>query len=171
MRGGQVPARVAWAVELLDVRPDAAVLEVGCGPGVAVRLLAERLVDGHVTAIDRSATALERAAARNADHVGSGRVVLRRLELAALEPDGPAFDAVLAVNVNLFWVRAADVELEVLRRRLDPAGALHLVYEAPDADRARHVERVVTDGLRAHGFSPSTRWADAPSLLGITATP
>ena len=57
-----VPARIAWAVELLDLRPDDRVLEFGCGPGVAAGLVADRLsVVGRIVAVDRSATAVARA--------------------------------------------------------------------------------------------------------------
>jgi trans-aconitate methyltransferase len=57
--------------------PDDQLLEIGCGPGVAVSLVCERLAGGRIVAVDRSPTAIERAARRNAEHVASGRAVLR----------------------------------------------------------------------------------------------
>ena len=38
-----VPERVAWGVALLDPRPTEHLLEVGCGSGHAIALLAARL--------------------------------------------------------------------------------------------------------------------------------
>ncbi len=42
------------ALELLNVQPDARVLDIGCGSGWASRLLAEKASAGHVTGIDIS---------------------------------------------------------------------------------------------------------------------
>src|SRR5688572_5882127 len=77
----QVPARMAWAVQLLELTPQDRVLEFGCGLGVAASLVADRLPGGQVTAIDRSTTALARAAARNAGHLASGRLALEQVSL------------------------------------------------------------------------------------------
>lgn len=71
----RVPDRISWAVELLDIAPDDQILEFGCGPGVAVRLVGDRLDTGCITAIDRSATAVQRTRDRNADHIAAGRAV------------------------------------------------------------------------------------------------
>jgi trans-aconitate methyltransferase len=160
---------VARAVELVDPAPADEILEVGCGPGVAVALLCERLTDGRVTGIDRSATAIARATVRNAPHVASGRAVLRVLPLAELEPVGPPFDAALAVNVNLFWVGPADTEIALLHERLRPGGTLWAVYESPGRDGARRVEPAVRSQLERHGFATATH-TEASGVLAISAT-
>jgi protein-L-isoaspartate O-methyltransferase len=56
-RRTRVPERITWAVEQLDLAPTHRVLEFGCGPGVAAALVAERVTEGSLLAIDRSATA------------------------------------------------------------------------------------------------------------------
>lgn len=43
-------------VDLLDLKPDDRVLEVGCGPGTAVALAAERIGPDRVAAVDPSPT-------------------------------------------------------------------------------------------------------------------
>jgi SAM-dependent methyltransferase len=113
--------------------PDDRLLEIGCGPGVAVALVCEHLAGGRITAIDRSPTAIRRAATRNAGHVAAGRAVLRAAALESLRPEdlpeGPGgFDKVFAMNVNLFWVRAPTRELDLVRALLKPGGALFLFY-------------------------------------------
>ncbi|HUG83628.1 MAG TPA: methyltransferase domain-containing protein, partial [Euzebya sp.] len=65
MSSSAVPDRIRWAVQLLDVSAEDRVLEIGCGAGVAVRLIADRLSHGgEITAIDRSATAIRRTRGR-----------------------------------------------------------------------------------------------------------
>src|ERR687897_131867 len=74
--------RFVWAVDTLALDPADRVLEVGCGHGVAVSLVCERLTSGRITAIDRSKKMIEMAARRNREHVAGGKAVLKT---AALE--------------------------------------------------------------------------------------
>src|SRR5215469_4030374 len=64
----------AWMIELLEVKSNETLLEVGFGPGVAIKRLSERA--GHVTGIDQSREMVAQAQARNANAIKSGRVEL-----------------------------------------------------------------------------------------------
>jgi SAM-dependent methyltransferase len=170
---GSVPERLSWAVERLDLAPGDRVLEIGCGPGVAVALVCERLTSGTVTAIDRSGTAVEAARRRNATAVAAGRAALRRAALEEADfPDG-AFDKIFAVNVNLFWVRSPAAELAALRRWLAPGGALSLCWEPPDTRRAEEIAGKVEAALAAAGFCTQVRTGatgGGGSLVCVRAT-
>ncbi|AVT38943.1 cyclopropane-fatty-acyl-phospholipid synthase family protein [Plantactinospora sp. BB1] len=171
VRAAAVPERLRWAVELLRVAPDDQILEIGCGNGVAVSLVCDRLVGGRITAIDRSVAAVRQAERRNVEHIAAGRAVVRlgALEefgapegIGALEEcgapvgsgvDGGRFDKIFAVNVNLFWTRSAAAELILLRRLLRPGGGLYLCYEPPEATRVAELVRRLPATLSAHGFA------------------
>jgi SAM-dependent methyltransferase len=169
-----VPERIRWAVETLDPGPDDRLLEIGCGPGVAVAAVCERLDGGQVVAIDRSATAIARAAKRNQDHLGAGRAVLLTAALEDVAPadvlqGGRRFDKVFAMNVNLFWVRSPARELAIVRDLLAPGGALYLFYgyggdgpvpRGPDA-----LDRHLADA----GFAVEHR--SGAATVGVVATP
>ena len=157
-----VPVRIAWAVDLLDLHPDHDVLEVGCGTGVALGLIAERLADGTGSAVglDRSSTAIARSTTRLAAAIDAGRVVLQQAALAQLVAPDDAFDRVLAVNVNVFWTSAADAECLRLRQVVRPGGRVVLAFDrpeqAPGSEGARDVGPDVAAKLEAHGFTSTT---------------
>jgi protein-L-isoaspartate O-methyltransferase len=163
------PARVTWVVELLDVQPGDEVLEIGGAPGVAVALVCERLDGGRITAIDRSATGVERIRQRNAEHVAAGRAMVEQVDLADFQGEADRFDKVFAVNVNVFWTIPADSECQALARVLRPGGALHLVYGGPTPDATRDVGPVVAANLARHGFTPKVLHHPTEPLLCITA--
>lgn len=169
-RAGRVPERISWAVGLVAPGPDDQVLEVGCGNGVAAALVAERLTTGHVTAIDRSLVAVERARSRNREHLESGRASFHHADLASLEhPDG-TLAKVFAVNVNLFWTTDATVECLVLARALAPGGRLWLVYEVP-GDKSRNVADTAAGTLRSHGWEADTIADTAGGLTAVLGRP
>ena len=168
-----VPERIRWAVQVLDPAPGDQLLEIGCGPGVAVAAICQRLRDGRVVAIDRSATAIARATRRNADCIASGRVVLRAVALEDLAADGlpeagPGFDKVFAMNVNLFWVRDPARELALIRALLRPGGTLSLFYGygTPGQGPAT-VPGALLGHLAAAGFTAEV--LTGPSVAGVVA--
>jgi SAM-dependent methyltransferase len=88
-------SQLRWAVDALDVAPGDRVLKVGCGHGVAVSLVCERLPD--VTAVDRSPKIIALAERRNREHAGKARFVTDAIEGA--EPGDEEYDKAFAVHV------------------------------------------------------------------------
>jgi ubiquinone/menaquinone biosynthesis C-methylase UbiE len=90
-------------IDLLDIHPDDQALEIGVGPGVGIRVLAERIATGHVRGIDPSSEILARATTRNAGAVQTGLVELRLGSAEGLPFVDDSFDKVLAVNSMQVW--------------------------------------------------------------------
>ena len=148
----KVSERLMWAVEVLDIDPGDRVLEVGCGHGVAVSLVCERLgPEGRITAIDRSQKMIAAARRRNRLHVASGRAVLEAVALEDVELVDQRFDKVFAFNVAPFWLAPKEA-LEVVREHLAPGGAVYVFWDA----RRQHgsaLGKRLSERLLRGGFS------------------
>jgi ubiquinone/menaquinone biosynthesis C-methylase UbiE len=149
-----VTERHEWVVEALSVQPADRLLEVGCGHGVAVSLVCERLGDGHITAIDRSRKMIEMATRRNREHVDSGRAAFHAAPFERADLGDERFDKVFASHVALFWREPAKA-LPVVRRLLAPTGALYLFNQTPGwtAQAAREFADRLGELLRGNEFS------------------
>lgn len=108
-----------WIAELLQVQEDDRVLDVGCGPGVSVSLIADQATSGLVVGVDPSVEMLDQAAMRSEAAVQMGRVALRRGEVSALPyPDG-SFTKACAIHSLYFWP-SLDGGLREVHRVLAP---------------------------------------------------
>jgi ubiquinone/menaquinone biosynthesis C-methylase UbiE len=134
---GKASERLAWAVEILDLAPDDRVLEVGCGHGVAVSLVCERLEGGRITAIDRSPKMIAAAEKRTRAHAGKVRLIASTIEDADLGDE--TFDKVFAVHVAALH-RPGQV-LDAVRGRLRPGGRLYLFTSSPTWNTTEAAER------------------------------
>jgi ubiquinone/menaquinone biosynthesis C-methylase UbiE len=120
--------RNRWAVQLLDVRPTDRVIELGCGPGVAIAALAGRATRGLVVGVDHSQVMIRQAGRRNIAAIRAGRVRLIHAPVENLSfGDGP-FDAALAVNTVGMWPDPT-ARLRELARLLRPGGRIALVSQ------------------------------------------
>ncbi len=142
-------ARLVWAVDGLDVRPGDRVLELGCGHGVALALIADRLgPDGLAVGVDRSATMTAAAARRTA---GRARLVTAPLHEADLGPE--RFSKVLAVHFPPLLRGDPARELTTVAAHLAPGGALHVVAQPLAAAAGPATAEAITGRLSAHGFA------------------
>ena len=120
--------RNAWAVSLLDVRPDDRVLEIGFGPGLAIRELGRLAPEGYVCGIDHSELMLRRAKRLNAEGLRRGTVDLRLASVEDLPAFDEPFDKILTVNAMVFW-REPVARLEELRRLLRSGGLIAVAHQ------------------------------------------
>ena len=151
---GKASERFVWAVDTLEVRPADRLLEVGCGHGVAVSLVCERLTTGTITAIDRSPKMIEMATRRNREDVDAGRAVLEAIALEDVDLGDQRFDKVFAFNVAPFWLQPATALGPVLEH-LGPDGAVYIFWDARHSapGRAPDLGNELADQLRKGGFS------------------
>ena len=122
--------RLRSVVEQLDIRPDERVLEIGCGHGVAATLVCERLEEGHLTAVDRSAKMIQAATRRNAAYVKAGRVDFLVASLEDLDLGDRRFDKIFAVRVGLFH-RDPERARRLVERWLAPGGEVFTFFDLP----------------------------------------
>ena len=146
--------RFVWAVETLALDPADRVLEVGCGHGVAVSLVCERLTNGQITAIDRSPKMIEMAVRRNREQIAAGRAMLRTAALETTDFGEERFDKVFAFNVAPFWLQPEDA-LGIVRRHLGPDGAVYLFWDARHTQpgRVRDLAEQLSEKFRLAKFS------------------
>jgi SAM-dependent methyltransferase len=151
---GKASERFIWAVDTLSVGPADRVLEVGCGQGVAVSLVCERLVTGTITAIDRSPRMIELARRRNREHVAAGRAALAPVALEQADLGKRRFDKVFAFNVAPFWLEP-EAAFGVVRKHLAADGTFYLFWDARHTKpgRARELAEQVAEKVSLGRFS------------------
>ena len=152
--------RNRWAVALLDVQPQDHILEIGFGPGLAIRELARRATGGFVLGIDHSEVMVRQAAARNRAAVEQGRVELRLGSALDLRDFSEVFDKALAVNNFGMWPEP-EARLKELRRALRPGGRVAIVSQprcpGASAETTKRVGVETTERLRDAGFTSIQR--------------
>lgn len=153
--GLQAAVEVPLLVRMLRLPTGGRLLEVGCGRGIALPVLAERLAPASVTGIDVDGEALEEAAHRAA--AAGLRVALHAADVRALPFDDASFDLVIDfgtcyhVSGNDDGRRAALVEIA---RVLRPGGLF--AHETRVAQRLAHPVR--SRGRRLP-------WDEVPELM------
>jgi ubiquinone/menaquinone biosynthesis C-methylase UbiE len=146
--------RFVWAVNALRIRSADRLLEVGCGHGVAVSLVCEKLTTGRITAIDRSPKMIAMASRRNREHLEAGRAVLEAVSLEEADFGDQRFEKVFAFNVAPFWLRP-QAAFGAVHRYLDRHGVVYLFWDSRHASpgRTRELSRQVCEKVRLGGFT------------------
>lgn len=147
-------ARARWAVALLDLQSTDDVLEVGCGPGYALGLIA-RASRGRIVGLDRSRLMIAMAARRLRRLHSDARTTLLCAEIADLPRFDVAFEKVLSIDT---WQQLDDAGrvLDILRERLAPGGRIAIVARPSartgGAGEVQSLAAEIAHALEAAGF-------------------
>jgi ubiquinone/menaquinone biosynthesis C-methylase UbiE len=143
------------AIDALGVARGDHVLDIGCGPGRSLAMLASLALEGRVVGADPSALMAELAVRRNSALVRARRVEIVIANAASLPFTDAAFDKTLCVHVLYFWNDLYCAFAEIARL-LKPGGKLALLF------------RTSTDAKAAHAFP--TEVYRFPSLTAVIAS-
>jgi ubiquinone/menaquinone biosynthesis C-methylase UbiE len=118
-----------WGLEHIAIQPDAVILDVGCGGGGAVKILAQAVPSGKVYGIDYSEDVLRTARWVNQRLIKNGRVEIKHGSVSSLPFADNTFDLATAFETTMFWPSLVN-DLREVRRVLKPSGTLLIANEA-----------------------------------------
>jgi ubiquinone/menaquinone biosynthesis C-methylase UbiE len=167
--------RSRWAVDLLDIQAGDRLLEVGCGPGVAIAAAATP--GATVVGVDRSAVMIGQARRRNRRAVRAGGVELHTGRVEDLPAFDEPFDKALAVNTVGHWNDPIG-GLTSLRRVLRSGGSIAVVTQPRGAGATAADSRAAADEtarlLGAAGFGEvhiEMLDLDPPAVCALATNP
>ena len=145
--------RNGWTVDLLDPRPGETLLEIGCGPGLALDLAAKRTPGAELVGLDHSDVMLSQAKHRLRRDAGLS-LVKGGTEALSRWPD--RFDGIYSVNVAQFF-EGIDATYDLICRTLKPGGRCVTTYQPrhrqPTAEDAYRMATRIKDAMERAGFA------------------
>lgn len=139
------PARIKWALELLDVQPNDSVLEIGCGSGIAAQRILEKLSGkGWYYGVDKSDAAVKATFKRIHDPERPDRAIIRKGAFDADNHEPLFFSRVLAVNCNVFWTDDGEA-IQGVRRLTGRDGVFVQIYEPPTPAQRTKIARILQE--------------------------
>ena len=148
-----------WMLELLSLRADDRLLEIGFGPGIAIKEAAQKITKGLIVGLDHSDVMLQQAKKRNSTAIADGRVELYLGSLENLPPYERPFNKICSANVVQFW-KDPVADFRKLRAMLTEGGVIVTTYmprhKNPTNAAARDKANEIVATLKKSGFTNIT---------------
>lgn len=138
-----------WGLSKVVIPEHANVLDIGCGGGRTLEVLASIAKLGKAVGIDYSEDAVAVARKRNQKRIVSGRVEVLHGSVSSMPFSDAAFDCVTAVETYYFWPDIA-ADLAEIRRVMRPDGQLVIIagmYLGSKFDK-RNMKLIRVGGMR-----------------------
>ncbi len=121
-------ALTRWGLEMAKLSSSDTILDIGCGGGRTISMLAEKAPDGKVFGIDHSPDCVTWSTEYNQALVKEGRVEVIHASVEKTPFIDNFFNLVMAVETIYFWPDILDNFKEVLRI-LKPGGSFLVINE------------------------------------------
>jgi SAM-dependent methyltransferase len=122
----------ARAVELLGISAGDRVIDIGCGPGAMLELIARQNPDAKIVGIDPSPAMIQVATGRNAQAIGSGQTRILQAKVEDVPGQVGQFDKALCAHVIYFW-NDLETRLDAIGSLLESRGKLSILYNPKGA--------------------------------------
>ncbi|MDH4200548.1 MAG: class I SAM-dependent methyltransferase [Spirochaetia bacterium] len=119
--------RNRWAVGLLELKPSDHVLEIGCGPGIALNEFSKMIASGKIIALDHSGLMINSVRKKFGSLEKSGilHTIAEKIEDVQLAPE--SLNAVFSSNAVQFWNNPVEV-FNKIYSALKPGGIVVTNY-------------------------------------------
>ena len=118
-----------WGLSFIDIKDNMSILDIGCGGGKAINIMASLSKAKKITGIDYSEDMVQFASNVNRNLINQGLVEITHGDVSSLSFSSDTFDLITAFETYYFWPSLIDNFKEV-RRVLKPGGIFLLVNEA-----------------------------------------
>lgn len=122
-----------WGFADIAIDADAKALDVGCGGGEAIKLLAQKKPEGKVYGIDHSPEMVKLSSRVNKRLLKNARVEIRQGTVSSLPFQDDFFEIITTFETIQFWHDLKHDLLEI-RRTLKPSGRFLIVNRYPDLE-------------------------------------
>lgn len=141
-----------WGTEHFSIESNSIILDIGCGGGAAVRLLAAKAPEGKVYGIDHSLGMVNLSRKVNERLIKDGRVKIDHGSVSRLPYSEDMFDLITAFETIEFWPNLSS-DLTEVQRVLKPHGIMLIVNRHSTAKEdnrwATLVQNHTNNGYRA----------------------
>ncbi len=170
--------RSQLTIDALKIKPNDHVLEIGCGPGVALKEVLIRLESGKLVGLDHSIEMITQAEKRCMDAISNNKLKLMLGKFETTDFSENFFDKIFCVNVIQFF----DDQFAVLEKSfeiLKPQGSIAITYmprsKNPTREKALHMASTVTNHLTDIGFANVQtlihKFSPAPAVIVLGSKP
>lgn len=104
-----------WTIDLLQIKKEEKVLELGCGSGYAMKFILEKTKAHQIVGLDLSPAVIRSSRLRNKKALREGRAKLVQADVRSLPFEDSQFEKVFSIHTIYFWDQLSETTSEIFR--------------------------------------------------------
>ena len=117
-----------WGISFLSIKSDFRILDIGCGGGFTISLLASKIEEGKIFGIDYSSLSVKYSKQYCEALIEADKVEIKKASVSDLTFPDNYFDIVTGIETFYFWPDKIN-DLKEIRRVLKKDGTIALINE------------------------------------------